>query len=55
MAGLRDNDIILSINEIPTHSMSLQLASDFIDSCQSLQLTVFNKLGYIFIYVVKVF
>ena len=43
-AGLRDNDIILSINDIPTHSMTLQQASDLIDSCQRISLTVFARL-----------
>ena len=55
MAGLRDNDVILSINEIPTHSMSLQQASGLIDSCQSLQLTVFNRLDIIIYNIAKVF
>ena len=40
MAGLRENDTILYINDVPTSNLSLQAAADLIDDSENLCLVV---------------
>lgn len=43
-SGLRENDTILYINDVPTSNLNLQAATDLIDESENLCLVVSSKL-----------